>query len=201
MTVKPCVTTGCAKTGIWACSACEPPKAWYCSKECQKADFKVHKLSCAPTIPYNCFLIRASPIAGDNQPDEAYIEPFHLESYGNWGLEMKELSDRLGWPQADEAGKFYPQKNIDTWYYYMYQSAGQNLPENKLASRCLGRTVLGDVAVVRSSPADVDNYDESFTKMDLKKTVFQQRERSRITRKMGMPKDLLNGVRHFSFQG
>ena len=113
---------------------------------------------------------------------------------------MKELKERLGWPQADEAGKLYPEKNIDTWYYYMYQSAGANLPKNKLASHCLGRTVKGDVAAVRSSPDDIDDYDEAFTKMDLKKTfdyyktansrqVFQQREHSRLPRKMGMPGD------------
>ncbi|OQE25639.1 hypothetical protein PENFLA_c008G02282 [Penicillium flavigenum] len=123
-------------------------KAWYCSRDCQKADYKVHKLRSAPTIPYNCSLIRATP-ASDGQSDAAYIEPFHLKSYGNWGLEMKELKERLGWPQADEAGKFYPQKDIDTWYYYMYQSSAQNLP----------------------SPEDVDDYEESFTRMDLEKTT------------------------------
>jgi hypothetical protein len=174
-----------------------------------EADFKVHKLRCAPTIPYNCFVIRATP-ASDDQSDSAYIEPFPLKSYGNWSLEMKELKERLGWPQADEAGKFYPQKDIDTWYYYMYQSSAQNLPVNKLASHCLGRTVKGDVAVVRSSPEDVDDYEESFTRTDLKKIidyyktansrqVFQQREQSRLSRKLGMPADFLEGVPQFNF--
>ncbi|KAF9240341.1 hypothetical protein DTO006G1_8223 [Penicillium roqueforti] len=169
MTVKACVTPGCAKTGIWAC-----------------AGSQLWSYNSIPLLP--------------DQSNAAYIEPFHLNSYRNWGLEMKELKERLGWPQADEAGKLYPEKNIDTWYYYMYQSAGFNLPKNKLASQCLGRTVKGDVAVVRSSPDDVDGYDESFSKMDLVRTidyyktansrqVFQQREHSRLPRKMGMPGD------------
>ncbi|KAJ6179992.1 hypothetical protein N7519_010453 [Penicillium mononematosum] len=184
-------------------------KAWYCSRDCQKADYKAHKPRCAPTIPYNCFLIRATP-ASDGQSDAAYIEPFHLKSYGNWGLEMKELKERLGWPQADEARKFYTQKDIDTWYYYMYQSSAPNLPMNQLASHCLGRTVKGDVAVVKSSPEDIDDYEESFTKMDLMKTidyyktansrqVFRQREQSRLSRKLGMPADFLKDVPQFNF--
>ncbi|KAN0076030.1 hypothetical protein V8E54_007300 [Elaphomyces granulatus] len=29
------------------------------------------------------------------------MEPFHLKSYGNWGAEMRELRERLGWAKAD----------------------------------------------------------------------------------------------------
>ncbi|OQE93514.1 hypothetical protein PENNAL_c0005G09723 [Penicillium nalgiovense] len=208
MTARTCVARGCTKPGRKACSGCEPPRARYCSRDCQKANYKFHKRRCALTIPYNCFLIRASP-ASDGQSDAAYIEPFHLKSYGNWGLEMKELKERLGWSQADEAGKFYPQMDIDTWYYYAYESSAQNLPVNELASHCLGRTVKGDVAVVRSSPGDINGYKVSFTKLDLTKTidyyktadsrqVFQQREQSRLSRKLGMPANSLKGVPHFN---
>jgi hypothetical protein len=71
-----------------------------------EADFKVHKLRCAPTIPYNCFVIRATP-ASDDQSDSAYIEPFPLKSYGNWSLEMKELKERLGWKVLSSEGHRY----------------------------------------------------------------------------------------------
>jgi hypothetical protein len=45
------------------------------------------------------------------------MEPFHLEFYGNWGAEMRELRERLGWAKADEAGKFYSHQGDNTWYY------------------------------------------------------------------------------------
>ncbi|KAJ5787906.1 hypothetical protein N7457_002896 [Penicillium paradoxum] len=207
MTIQACALPRCTKPGLWACSACEPPKAWYCSRECQKADFKVHKRTCAPTTPYNCFIIRASPATGADQSIMARIEPFPLQSYGDWVLEMKEIQEKLGWPEAIEAGKFYPpNEDIDTWYYYAYKALDfPQRPENELATRCLGPFARGDVVVVRSSPVGIEDYDELFTKMDVKKAieycktassekVFQDRERSRLTKNLRMPPDFLKGV-------
>ncbi|KAN0066901.1 hypothetical protein V8E54_014959 [Elaphomyces granulatus] len=56
------------------------------------------------------------------------MEPFHLKSYGNWGAEMRELRERLGWAKADEAGKFYSHQGDDTWYYHVYYPPTLTLP-------------------------------------------------------------------------
>jgi hypothetical protein len=39
MTIGTCTAPNCTKTGQWAYPGCSYPKAWYCSRECQKADF------------------------------------------------------------------------------------------------------------------------------------------------------------------
>jgi hypothetical protein len=73
-------------------------------------------------------------------------------------------------------------------------------------SSALLRTVYGDVAVIRSGPADSNNYPEKFTKAELIKDlefyrtedtcdVFQQREKSRVSKKLGID---LEGVEHIS---
>jgi hypothetical protein len=124
--------------------------------------------------------------------------------------ERAELKRRLGWTAIDEVGKFYDQKGSDTWYYYVYgpshSSRANTSAKNEAASLCCGRTVYGDVAVIRSGPADSNNYPEKFTKVELIKTlefyrmedtrdVFQQREKSRVSRKLGIN---LEGVEHIS---
>jgi len=139
------------------------------------------------------------------------MEPFHLQSYGNWGAEMRELRERLGWAKADEAGKFYSHQGDDTWYYYVYSPptpAGSSPQKNAVASQCIGKTIYGDVAVVRSGPGDSDNYPVCFSKTDLIKTnefyktraprqIFAEREASRLARKSGLPKGFFDGVPHF----
>jgi hypothetical protein len=133
---------------------------------------------------------------GTNEPRFVdCIEPFNLLAYGNEKDERAELKTRLGWAEVEEAGKFYDHKGADTWYYYAYGpgiSAG-NLPKNEVASLCTGRTIFGDVAVVRSGPVGSTNYAESFSKAELVKTaefyrtaspsgVFAERERTRFMR-------------------
>lgn len=200
---QPCLVANCTKSGTLRCTGCDRSSAArYCSTTCQKSDWKTHKRTCAGVQKYNCFLIKTSPIstAGPDQPlrDADYIVPFHLRDYGVWGKEMKELSTRLGWPETN-AGKFYPPEG-DDWYYYAYccqWSRSGNLPENKLASRLVGRTVRGDVAIVRSGPEDSSSYPEEFSRSELLKVaefyryavpseIYDERERSRMARKFGM---------------
>jgi len=131
-----------------------------------------------------------------------------LNDYGTERGEIAELKRRLSWTAVDEIGKFYDHKGSDTWYYYVYGpnqlSSVDTLPMNKAASRCCGRTVYGDVAVVRSGPVDSNNYPEEFTKAELIKDiefyrtedtddVFQRREKSRAGRRWGID---LEGVPH-----
>lgn len=112
---------------------------------------------------------------------------------------MRELQQRLGWPRADEAGNFYPHQTKDNhWYYYMYASSAPGLPMNDIATRCChqGKEVRRDVAVVRSRPEGFASYEETFSRMELLKTVnyynttdssevFGQRERSRFGERSG----------------
>jgi hypothetical protein len=133
-----------------------------------------------------------------------------LNDYGTEIREKAEIKRKLSWTAVDEVGKFYDQKGSDTWYYYVYgsrQSSGANTSaKNEAASLCCGRTVYGDVAVIRSGPADSNNYPEKFTKAELIKdlefyqtentrVVFQQREKSRLSKKLGIN---LDGVGHIS---
>jgi len=182
----------------------------------RRQDWKSHKETCTGNQKYNCFLIH--PLTSSSGPESRdtlmdCMEPFHLQSYGNWVAEMRELSERLGWAKADEAGKFYSHQGDDTWYYYVYSSptpAGSSPQKNAVASRCIGKTIYGDVAVVRSGPTDSDNYPVRFSKTDLIKTnefyktknprqIFAERERSRLARTSGLPRGFLDGVPHFQF--
>ncbi|PYI08096.1 hypothetical protein BO78DRAFT_300139, partial [Aspergillus sclerotiicarbonarius CBS 121057] len=140
---------------------------------------------------YNCFLIRATPLdpAKENPRDGDYIEPFPLERYGNWGQEMKELKTRLGWTQLYEPGKFFSHRDVDRWHYHIY-AQGEG-PRNGIVSRCTGREIVGDVAVVRSSNVEVNDYADEFSKTELLRTTGyylnqdgfednEQRERARV---------------------
>ncbi|KAL1846723.1 Methionine aminopeptidase 1 [Paecilomyces lecythidis] len=206
---QPCLVANCTKSGTLRCTGCDRlSAARYCSTTCQKSDWKTHKRTCAGVQKYNCFLIKTSPVstAGPDQPlrDADYIVPFHLRDYGVWGKEMKELSTRLGWPETNDAGKFYPPEG-DDWYYYAYccqWSRSGNLPENELASRMVGRKVRGDVAIVRSGPEDSNDYPERFSRTELLKVaefyqwavprdIFAERERSRMARKYGFGPKML----------
>ena len=104
-----------------------------------------------------------------------------MNEYGTEMGERSELKRRLSWTVIDEVGKFYDHRDTDTWYYYVYgprQSSGADTyAKNEAASLCCGRTVYGDVAVVRSGPVDSNNYPEKFTKGELIKTLeFYQTE-------------------------
>jgi len=201
MSQERCSVSICTKPGTLLCTGCTTPQARYCSKECQKRDWKTHKLSCVGAQKCNCFLIRASALSsGTGEPKFAdYIEPFNLLAYGNEQDEKAELKTRLGWKGVDQAGKFYDHNGADTWYYFAYgprMSAGNSSPKNEVASLCMGQTIFGDVAVVRSGPVDSTNYAVSFSKAELVKTaefyrtanpseVFADREMARAMRKWG----------------
>src|SRR5262245_53631628 len=120
MPTESCSVSFCIKPGTLRCTGCTTPQSRYCSKECQKRDWKTHKFSCASAQKSNCFLIRASAsFLGTNEPTFAdYIEPFNLQAFGNENDERAELRKRLGWAEVEEAGKFYDHKGADTWYYY-----------------------------------------------------------------------------------
>lgn len=120
---------------------------------------------------------------------------------------MKELNERLGWSTDLDASKFYSHQNVNNWYYYAHQDSRKALPRNRIASRCVGEPVLGDVAVIRSAPEDEDDYDSLFSKTELLKTlafyniadpddVFATHEKSRFGRKIGFPPGYLDGTKH-----
>lgn len=122
-----------------------------------------------------------------------------METYGNENDEIAELKGKLGWEEVEEAGKFYGHEGADTWYYYAYGpriSLASSSPKNEVASLCTGRGIVGDVAVVRSSPLESTDYATSFSKTNLVKTaefyrtanpnvVFAEREKTRAMRKVG----------------
>jgi len=206
-----CSASSCTNTGTLVCTGCTTPVSRYCSKECQKRDWKTHKVRCAFAQKSNCYLVRASSSSTTDPFDfAAHVESFPLNDYGTEMGERAELRRRLGWTAIDEVGKFYDQDGSDTWYYYVYgprhSSCANTSPKNEAASLCCGWTVYGDVAIIRSGPADSNNYSEKFTKAELIKDlefyrtedtrdVFQQREKSRMSKKLGIN---LEGVEHIS---
>ncbi|KAJ5444527.1 uncharacterized protein N7458_008399 [Penicillium daleae] len=180
MPVDPCSASDCTKPGTLTC-------------DCQRKDWLSHKHTCAGAQKQNCFFIRATaPNGSTNSADR--IERLPLRAYGNWGAEMKELEQRLGWPRADEAGKFYlHQEKEDHWYYYTYCSSAKNLPFVEM-SRLSDQVWRGTLPVKRS-----------FSRWDLVKTVkyyetansnqvFDQREKKRFGSRQGFPPGFLDGV-------
>src|SRR5436305_8381639 len=123
---KTCSASSCTNTGTLVCTGCATPASRYCSKECQKRDWKIHKVRCASAQKSNCYLIRATSSSSNSTTDPldfaAYIDSFPLNDYGTEVGERAELKRRLGWAATDEVGKFYDQKGSDTWYYYVYGS-------------------------------------------------------------------------------
>ncbi|KAJ6025027.1 hypothetical protein N7540_005824 [Penicillium herquei] len=86
------------------------------------------------------------------------------------------------------------------------------VPVNEIATRCLGKTIRGDVAVLRSAPAD-DLYDipEEFSRRGLLATaeyykthnanqINGNRMRREMTNFMGFPPGFLDGVPHIHIQ-
>ncbi|GFF16381.1 hypothetical protein ATEIFO6365_0005057100 [Aspergillus terreus] len=133
--------------------------------------------------------------------DIGRFEPFHLNQYGNEMAEIKELKHHLSWARAMEVGKFYSHRDADKdWYYYVYGQTtaadDKNLPHNDIASRCIGRTIHGDVAVIRSGPEQSNDYSETFSREELLRTSdfyrrndpheqFKKQERARISAMVG----------------
>ncbi|KAJ5115985.1 hypothetical protein N7456_000333 [Penicillium angulare] len=205
-----CAEPSCKKAATTSCDYCEPPTQ-YCSDLCLKADYKRHKKGCNGAEKSNCFLIRAKASNGGTS-DTDHIERFSLESYGEWKAEMKELKERLSWAEANEGGKFYSHdKSVHRWYYYLYNFADKNKTQNEIASRCTGRTIYGDVAVVRSSPVGFNDYAKRFSRGELLRTLdfyrhnnpcseFAERERTRCSIDIGLGPDglRLSGATHIS---
>src|SRR5579871_4270790 len=103
-----------------------------------------------------CYSLLIEPTNSSNFT--ANVKPFTLNDYGTEKAEHAELKRRLGWPSVHEIGKFYDHKGSDTWYYYVYGPPPSynvdTLVKNEAATLCCGRTIYGDVAVVRSGPID-----------------------------------------------
>ncbi|KAL9583693.1 MAG: hypothetical protein Q9212_002559 [Teloschistes hypoglaucus] len=116
----------------------------------------------------------------------------------------KELKTRLEWSSVYEAGKFYDRQSTDRWYYYVYgqpKGKSEGKKKNEALSKSCGCDVYGDAAVIRSGPGG-ESIPENFTSVILAKAlafyetesssaVFAERERSRMSRKMGID---LSGV-------
>ncbi|RAH66005.1 zinc finger MYND domain-containing protein [Aspergillus aculeatinus CBS 121060] len=190
-------------------------QARYCSSTCQAADWKRgHRRTCAGAQKHKCFLIRALPITTNtttttdpNQPpkDAHYLEPFPLDAYGDWGKERQEIQARLNWTAVYESGTFFSHQKTNDWHYHVYAAAaaGELLPINPPATRCLSERVRGDVVVVRSSATDVNDYEEAFSATELARTLGyyrtvedvkaerERRERERIAAKFGLDEKML----------
>ena len=191
---KTCAGLNCNKPADLPCVECQPGTL-YCSELCLKADYKRHKKRCTGFEKANCFLIRVNaPNGGVNDND--HIEKFPLSQYGDWKDEMTELQRRLGWKEVSEGGKFYTyNEDINQWYFFVYHSDNTDLPQNEIVSRCTGKMVYGDAAIIRSSPVGFNDYQETFSRGELLKTlafyrdnnprfVFEQREMYRLVSRL-----------------
>lgn len=145
-----CSASSCTNTGTLVCTGCATPAPRYCSKECQKRDWKIHKARCVSTQKSNCYIIRAT----SSSSFAACVESFPLNDYSTEMGERAELKRGLGWTATDEVGKFYDQNGSDTWYYYVYgrrQLSGANTSaKNEAASLCCGQTPNAAVAQTKS---------------------------------------------------
>src|SRR5277367_5405218 len=200
MTSEQCSNEGCDKPGISKCSGCL--NVLYCSRECQKADWRNHKQTCV--VSTNCFIIRAKPKSADLSPLDnvmGQLEPFPLNDIGNEASEKRQLAAHLQYTRGTaEVGKFYDDKGTDQWYYYVYGAAdafkNKRLPRNEVGSLISYHPVYGDIAVVRSGPLGA-KFDVKiklpelaaaveFHKTNNRATIFTEREMSRFTGKMGV---------------
>ncbi|PWY91019.1 Metallo-dependent phosphatase [Aspergillus heteromorphus CBS 117.55] len=105
----------------------------------------------------------------------------------------------LGWRDLDEPGTFFSHRDVDRWHYHVYAEAGDaSLPKNEIVSRCIGKTVYGDVAVDGSSNTQPNDYSEEFTEVELLRTTShyigknaaaenKRRESARVAGLFGMP--------------
>ena len=156
---RSCSAKGCHKPGTLCCSGCKNYYT-YCSKKCQKADWREHRKICLVYQPYNGFRIIAEPATNSPvfQNIHAQLLPFHFHDYGIEGREHRELKRELNWTSVSEVGRFYDHTGDDRWYYFVYgqedawQGKEPTLPKNELASKACGRDLWGDVVVIRSGP-------------------------------------------------
>ncbi|KAJ5715829.1 uncharacterized protein N7483_013010 [Penicillium malachiteum] len=203
-----CAKPDCDKLANKVCTACNPPKTRYCSAKCQKDEFKYHKMSCVGSQKVNCFLIRAIAANGGKE-DVDHIEQFYLRSYGDFYAQLEELQSRLGWRIIMEAGQFYaPDPKINHWHYMVFHpdEHDNQLVVNGIASRCLGRIIRGDVAIIRDATSDeVCCFPEEFSRRELLAAVefyethdANQTNRNRsgaaMADRMGYPSRFIDGV-------
>jgi MYND finger len=203
MTVKHCANEGCDKPGVSKCSGCLDVS--YCGRECQTSDWKTHKQTCPSMASANCFIVRAAPHSASQSPLDnitAQLEHFPLKDIGNEVAEQRQLGAHLHYTggRSREVGKFYDDKGTDQWYYYVYGAAdaytNKKLPRNEVGGLICYEPVYGDIAIVRSGPAD-GTYDAEIKSKDLKEAIefhkthdrrriFAEREKSRFSKKFGL---------------
>jgi hypothetical protein len=207
MASEQCSKEGCDKPGVSKCSGCL--KVQYCSRECQKGDWRNHKQTCV--VSANCFIIHAEPQSADHPLDniKAQLEPLPLDNIGNEAAEKRQVAARLQYTRGTtEVGKFYDHNGSDQWYYYVYGATdsctNQRLPLNEVASLITYNPVYGDIAVVKSGPATA-NYNVNIKLTDLaaavefhkthdRTEIFVERERNRHLGGMGIEVTGMNGV-------
>jgi MYND finger len=154
-------------------------------------------------ITDNGYIIRVKPKGDKPVLDDiaGQIDAWHFDPLGDETKERTQIMHREGWSNVIEAGKFYDHSGTDAWYYYVYGpsnafSKGSGKPKNEVASLVCYDSVYGDVIVVASGPLET-GWPEVIKKSELVKTVewyktndrelvFQERERSRFMRKLGL---------------
>ncbi|KAL8860993.1 MAG: hypothetical protein Q9178_002506 [Gyalolechia marmorata] len=202
-----CCNTSCSQNGTLRCGGCRSTS--YCSITCQKTHWPTHKRTCAASAKHNCYVVRIElDLAASAYYSTAtivdHIEPLHLQQYDKESAEREEIKSRLKWSSIFDAGKFYDHAGADGWYYYVYgqwDGKARGMRKNEAISKACGSDVYGDAVVVRSGP-EGRQIPENFTSTALGKTltfyesnstrkVFAEREKSRVSRKMGID---LSGV-------
>jgi hypothetical protein len=153
----------------------------------------------------NCFIVRAAPHSTSQSPLDnvaAQLEPFPLDDIGNEMPEKRQLGAHLHYVggRSMEVGKFYDHSGADQWYYYVYGAADaythKRFPLNEVGGLICYEPVHGDIAVVRSGPADA-KYPAEIKLKDLKaaiefhkthdrRRIFAEREKSRFSKKFGL---------------
>jgi hypothetical protein len=208
MASEQCSKEGCDKPSASKCSGCH--NVQYCSRECQKEDWRTHKQTCI--VSANCFIIRAKPHSAEQSPLDnikAQLEPLPLNNIGNEAAEKRQVATHLQYARGTtEVGKFYDHKGSNQWYYYVYGATdaftNNLLPRNEVASLITFKPVYGDIAVVKSGPANA-NYNVNIKLSDLaaavefhkthnRAQVFEEREMSRSTGNMGVDLTGMHGV-------
>jgi len=183
--------------------------SYFCSHDCYKKNWKIHKLLHDVDNPSKSEKAAAkNPEAARNatearviavSPGDAEVSlvtlmsSYDMKGYGNYGKEKEGLRLDLGWKSLGEL-KFYPKTGCQ-WYYFGYydlQAKKKGEDFNKALSQAAGCKVYGKVLVLPSGPIGNGAFYEdakvkfvdlaetlAFYRDNNPKLVFQEREAQR----------------------